>query len=71
MKKKITLVIIMCEWIGRRNVKVGFKLAEWAVAVSARTSPRPPSTAATPSWGRLRPAWRAARCTSTSTATAP
>lgn len=31
----VTLVIVFCEWITRRNPRAGFKLAEWAVAITA------------------------------------
>ena len=31
----VLFVVVMCEWIGRRNVRVGVKLAEWSVAVSS------------------------------------
>lgn len=31
----VTLVIVFCEWITRRNPRAGFKLAEWAIAITA------------------------------------
>jgi hypothetical protein len=31
----VVFVIVMCEWVTRRNPRAGFKLAEWSVAVTA------------------------------------
>jgi len=31
----VIFVVIMCEWITRRNPRAGFKLAEWSVAITA------------------------------------
>lgn len=31
----VLFVIVMCEWIGRRNARAGSKLSEWSVAITA------------------------------------
>jgi len=31
----VIFVVIMCEWVGKREPRTGFKLAEWSVAISA------------------------------------
>ena len=31
----VVFVVVMCEWAGRRNARAGFKLSEWAVAITA------------------------------------
>lgn len=30
----VVFVIVMCEWVGRRQPRMGVKLAEWAVAIT-------------------------------------
>lgn len=31
----VVFVIVMCEWVSRRNARAGVKLAEWSVAITA------------------------------------
>ncbi|MCB9850696.1 MAG: hypothetical protein H6817_08325 [Phycisphaerales bacterium] len=30
----VLLVVVLCEWTGRRNLHTGWKLSEWAVAIT-------------------------------------